>query len=90
MSDEKDDLISKLRYKEPSAMQLHKWNTAVQFEAAIYKKKFSWFHIMQLATAGFCGLLAGALIFGNFTGESIESNDFASDNATIEVIYAKL
>lgn len=89
MSDIKDDLLNKLRDKEPSATQLHKWNTAVQFEAAKYKRNFSWSHILQLATAGVCGLIIGAFLFGNFTGNNKENNDFASDNATIEVIYAK-
>ncbi len=90
MSDIKEDLINRLRDKEPSSMQLHKWNTAVQFEAAKYKRKSSWSHIMQLATAGICGLIIGAFLFGNFTSDRQENNDFSSDNATVEVVYAKL
>ncbi len=89
MSDKKDDFINQLRNKEPSAMQVHRWTTAVQFESAKYNRKFSWSHLMQLATAGVCGLIIGAFLFGNFATLK-ENNDFASENATVEVIYAKL
>jgi len=89
MSDIKNDLMNKLRDKEPSDMQIHKWSTAVQFEAAKHRRKISLSHMMQLAAAGVCGLIVGALLFGNFTSDNRENDNFASDNATIEVIYAK-
>jgi formate/nitrite transporter FocA (FNT family) len=92
MSDTNDNLLNKLREKRPSDMQIHKWNTAVQFEVGKYNKKFHWSHLIQLATAAFCGLIVGALLFGNFTNDrsNKENTDFASENATVEVIYAKM